>query len=111
MIKRVFISGPYSSNPEENTKKAIKVFHELFQYGFTPYCPHVYQMIEKDSKISYENWIGYFFEWLRLCDAVIRIPGESSGADREVEFADSIGIPVYESVSELMFDIDEWRRT
>lgn len=43
----------------------------------------------------------YDAEWLLACDAVLRIPGDSAGADREVEMAKSANIPVYYTVEEL----------
>jgi hypothetical protein len=38
---------------------------------------------------------------LRHCDAVLRLPGESRGADRDVEIARERGIPVYTSLEEI----------
>lgn len=38
---------------------------------------------------------------LTLCDAVLRIPGESRGADIECDLAREWGKPVYTSVNEL----------
>jgi hypothetical protein len=41
------------------------------------------------------------FEWLKCCDAVLRLPGESTGADREVALAKELGIPVYYSIADI----------
>lgn len=38
---------------------------------------------------------------LERCDAVLRLPGESPGADREVHYAISLGKPVYYGLEEL----------
>ena len=38
---------------------------------------------------------------LAHCDAVLRLPGESTGADRDVQIAQERGLPVYRSVEEL----------
>jgi hypothetical protein len=38
---------------------------------------------------------------LECCDAVLRIPGESRGADLDVVRARQLGLPVYSDVSEL----------
>lgn len=38
---------------------------------------------------------------LERCDAVLRIPGESRGADLDVARAKQLGLPVYRAVSEL----------
>jgi NAD-dependent oxidoreductase involved in siderophore biosynthesis len=32
---------------------------------------------------------------------VLRLPGESSGADKDVEIAQELGLPVYRSVEEI----------
>ncbi|MBT9607252.1 DUF4406 domain-containing protein [Microbacterium sp.] len=38
---------------------------------------------------------------LQHCDAVLRLPGASRGADRDVEIARERGIPVYTSIEEI----------
>ncbi len=38
---------------------------------------------------------------LQHCDAVLRLPGDSSGADKDVEIALERGLPVYRSVDEI----------
>ena len=38
---------------------------------------------------------------LQHCDAVLRLPGESAGADKDVEIALERGLPVYRSIDEI----------
>ena len=38
---------------------------------------------------------------LEHCDAVLRLPGESAGADQDVAIATARGLPVYHDVPEL----------
>lgn len=38
---------------------------------------------------------------LQHCDAVLRLPGESSGADTDVRIARERGLPVYFSITEV----------
>jgi hypothetical protein len=38
---------------------------------------------------------------LQHCDAVLRLPGESRGADQDVAIAQRRGIPVYYALSEV----------
>jgi hypothetical protein len=38
---------------------------------------------------------------LTRCDAVLRIPGESKGADQDVRIASERGLPVFRSVEEI----------
>jgi len=41
-------------------------------------------------------------KWMLMCDAVLRIPGESPGADDEVDRATIEGIPVYYDIDDLL---------
>ena len=38
---------------------------------------------------------------LEKCDAVLRLPGESTGADQDVRIARERGLPVYERVEDI----------
>lgn len=38
---------------------------------------------------------------LEHCDAVLRLPGESTGADQDVAIATRRGIPIYQDVEEI----------
>ncbi|RAS66046.1 hypothetical protein C8D87_104597 [Lentzea atacamensis] len=38
---------------------------------------------------------------LEHCDAVLRLPGESTGADQDVRIARERGLPVYEKVEDI----------
>ena len=40
--------------------------------------------------------------WLECSDIVLRLPGESPGADREVAYALELGKPVYEGIDALL---------
>ncbi|MBK9739735.1 MAG: hypothetical protein IPO93_09495 [Actinobacteria bacterium] len=40
---------------------------------------------------------------LTMCDAVLRIPGDSRGADAECELARRMGLSIYTSVEELPY--------
>jgi hypothetical protein len=43
---------------------------------------------------------------LQHCDAVLRLPGESSGADADVAIARERGIPVYTDIEEIPSIVD-----
>ena len=38
---------------------------------------------------------------LQHCDAVLRLPGESAGADQDVAIAARLGLPAYHNVAEI----------
>lgn len=99
---KVYVAGPYTKpNPAENTQKAIKVGSELLEKGFAPYVPHLTLLWDTVDPQPYETWIEYDFEWLAVCDVLLRLPGESSGADREIAFARGRGIPVVYTIEDL----------
>ncbi len=53
-------------------------------------------------KLGAEPWLTMDLELVKRSDAVLRLPGESSGADGEVAHARSLGIPVFHSVDEVV---------
>ncbi len=104
---RVYVAGPISKgNVQHNIYNAIKVGDELLALGFCPFVPHVTCLWDIVSPHPYEEWTKWDDEWLKLCHAVLRIPGESKGADAECEMAKANNIPVFHSVQNLV----EWRR-
>lgn len=51
---------------------------------------------------THADWMGCDLEIVRRCDAVLRLPGESKGADMETACADECGIPVFADAAELI---------
>lgn len=99
----VYVSGPISLGElTENIAKAVDAADELFRAGLHPYIPHVGFLWQYRHQHGYEEWMALDLAWLANCDAVVRIPGESKGADREVARAQELGIPVYFSVQALL---------
>jgi hypothetical protein len=99
----VYVAGPYTiPDPCENTHRAVKAADELLARGYTPYIPHLNLTWQLISPKPYAFWLEYDLIWLARCDAVLRLPGASHGADKEVEYADAIGIPVFSSIIDLV---------
>lgn len=98
----VYLAGPYTKpDPCANTNTTIKVADELAALGFVPFVPHLTLLWHVVSPHPYEFWTEYDLHWLRQCDALLRIPGESSGADKEIAEARRICIPVFDSIDDL----------
>ena len=96
---KIYIAGPYSSAPEENTQRAIEYGLELMARGHSPYVPHLTHFMDvaankRGQPVPYERWLELDNEWLPICDELHRLPGESSGSDEEVALAEKLGIPV-----------------
>jgi hypothetical protein len=50
----------------------------------------------------YEDWTKLDLEWVKVCDGLLRLEGESSGADAEIEFAKQLSIPVFYGIDSLI---------
>ena len=85
-----------------NVKKAMDVTNELIERGFAPYCPHLTHFLHINNFQPYEKWLELDLEYLKVCDMLLRIPGDSNGADKEVEFAKSNDIKVFYSLNDLV---------
>jgi nucleoside 2-deoxyribosyltransferase len=98
----VYIAGPYTHpEPIENTKKAIDVWNQLTDAGYIAIVPHNTLLMHLCYPKEANFWYEYDLCIMRKCDAVVRIPGFSEGADKEVLEANRLGIPVY-SLGELL---------
>lgn len=105
---RVYVAGPYSKtccriSTSGNVRNAVLAGDELWARGFVPYIPHLTHLWDLISPKSYEEWLELDNCFLPCCRAVLRLPGESSGADKEVELAENLGIPVFSTI-ELLVD-------
>jgi len=99
---RVYVAGPYQSDPTRNTRAAVLAAVELVEYGFLPFVPHLNMVWDLISPAPADFYLRMDFDWLKVCDAVLRLPGDSPGADAEVKHAQERGIPVFYSVGDLM---------
>lgn len=93
----LYVAAPYTNpDPVENTHAAIKACDELRASGVvTPFCPHLSLLWHVVSPQPYDVWLDYDLGVLRHCHALLRLPGESSGADGEVAEARRLGMPVF----------------
>ena len=92
----VFISGPYShGDTAEHVHRAIQVGLMIRRAGHLPFIPHLYHPAHLLCPAPYEFWMALDLAWLERCDCLVRIPGHSPGADREVAAAQALGLPVY----------------
>lgn len=99
---RVYVSGPYSRDPDRYVEEAITVADRLLRAGLAPLVPHLKHPWVIRYPHAYEDWIRVDLAWVQAADVVLRLPGESPGADREVAHARACGVPVMYSVEELL---------
>jgi hypothetical protein len=97
--KYIYVAGPYSKgDPIINTRKAIEAGNLLREMGFVPFIPHLTLLWHLVSPHDIEYWYEYDNEWLKRCDSLLRLPGESPGADNEVNLMVEMGKPIYKIV-------------
>jgi hypothetical protein len=99
----VYIAGPYAHpDPVVNTRRACEVGKQLFDEGsVTPLVPHTTLIWHMAFPADVGYWYAYDLELLAHCDALLRLEGESWGADQEVAFAAGHGIAVFFSPAEV----------
>ena len=87
MIK-VYIASPYTiGDTAVNVKRQIDCANELINLGYAPYAPLLSYFQHMIHPQPYEKWMELTSEWLKECDCLLRLCGESSGSDREMEQA------------------------
>jgi hypothetical protein len=100
---KVYIAAPYSlGDIFINIRTVIEVADELLDEGYVPFVPHLTGFWHFHSPKHYDEWLDYDNEWLQVCDCLLRLDGNSSGADREVNEMTKLGRPVYDNIEELL---------
>lgn len=105
--KIVYIAAPYTlGDTGRNIWNVIDCANNLCDLGFVPYIPHLTHFWHIVSPKPAQFWYEYDLVFLSFCDCLLRLPGESIGADNEVKVAKELCIPVYYSVEELTNEKD-----
>jgi hypothetical protein len=98
----VYIASPYTiGDVAFNVRRQLEMSDRLMSLGYCPVAPLLTHFQHLCFPRPYEDWMLVDLEMISRCDVLLRMEGESSGADREVAHALSIGIPVVYSVDEL----------
>ena len=93
----LYVAGPYSSDPVIGTRLALVTAMAIYERTeFVPVVPHLTFFWHLVTPQPYDVWLDIDLTVLERCHAITRLPGESAGADREVEHAIKIGLPLLE---------------
>ena len=102
-MSRVYVAGPYTKGDVAiNVRAAILAGDKLIQAGHAPFVPHLCHLWHLLCPHDWELWLIYDLQWLDVCDCLLRLPGESAGADLEVKRAKELGIPVYFTIESVI---------
>ncbi len=100
---KVYVASPYTKGDVAiNVKVNVAAGDRLYTLGYIPFIPlltHFWNMLHPRP---YEDWTDYDDQWIEVCDVLLRLPGDSKGADHEVDLTISLGIPVVYSEEELL---------
>ena len=112
----IMISGPYRGGTNDdpiliknNLEKLEEFALEIFNKGHVPIVGEWLALplikLAGSQKIGDEQWerIQYpiAHRILEKCDAVLRIKGESKGADKDVKIAKERGLIIYYHIDEI----------
>lgn len=99
MRPKVYISGPITKgNRTSNFAQACHAQKTLMAAGFAVLNPMLSMMHPDAWNIDHETWVANDLPWVACADVVLRLPGESDGAERECEFARHNNIAVIHTV-------------
>jgi hypothetical protein len=98
----IYISAPFSLGDQMlNVRKACEAGDKLLEMGHIPVVPHLSALWHCISPKSWDEWLIIDRALIPRMDALLRLPGISKGADKEVELARELDIPVYYSIESI----------
>ncbi len=98
----IYVAGPYSSDPVLGTRDAVQAglaIYERWNVGVV--IPHTSLLSHAMFPRPVEFWYAFDLKQVEHCHALFRLPGESSGADAEEAYAETLGIPIFTDMDEL----------
>ena len=118
--KRVYVCGPVSRGDLlPNVRQADEAFFALMRAGFAPLNPLLSVFAGSADRsgpslsrvtatadplpggTTHGDWMAADLPWVAVADAVLRLPGESVGADLETAHAAACGVPVFHDLESL----------
>ena len=100
---RVYVAGPYTKGDTIlHIREAIQAGNKLLARGFAPFVPHTNVLWHLLDPQPDTVWLDLDNEFLPCCDMLLRLPGESKGADAEVALARSLSLFVYTDIDVLI---------
>jgi len=102
---RIYVAGPITGDTQANLARLTATAKALLDAGFAPYAVARAQgehAAVSKGEADYAAWLEGDFSFIAACDAVLRIPEPSAGADAEEAWAKDLGIPVYYTVEDVI---------
>lgn len=92
----IFVSAPFTiGDTSQNIRRACFAGDEILRKGHIPFIPHLFHFWDLISPKSWEKWMEIDLAILERCDALLRLYGQSEGADIEITRAKELGLTIY----------------
>jgi hypothetical protein len=94
-MKKIYVSGPITKGDRShNFYQAAQAQKRLMLAGYSVLNPMLSMMHPDGPVIPWEAWIASDLPWVASADMILRLPGESKGADLETAHAQALGVTV-----------------
>jgi hypothetical protein len=106
----LYVAGPYRKpDPVANTHAVCRVAMQIYERTrWCPVVPHLSLLWHAVTPRVDDFWLDYDLHLMRKCDAVVRLPGDSPGADAEIVEAERLGMMILD-ISEIPTEaVAEW---
>jgi hypothetical protein len=102
----VYVAGPITKGPfDEHLREAIRAGDLIMAKGHAAIVPQLSMLWQYVSPHTWQEWLEMDEIIITRCNYLLRMPGESAGADREMAFARGCGIPVYTELTDLLMKL------
>jgi hypothetical protein len=116
---RVYVAGAYSADNVikilDNMRVGLRASKDVMLAGFAPFSPwldYLFSlMLEGDEALTIDDYYRYSIAWLEASDCMVIVSGRetSTGVAKERDRAKQLGIPIYNSLDELVTTEPRWR--
>ena len=98
----IYITSPYTiGDVAANVAVQMDAAHRILDAGHCPVAPLLSHYLHIHRQRPYRDWVEMDLALIPKMDVVLRLPGESKGADGEVALAKALGIRVVYGWTEL----------
>lgn len=105
---RVYVAGAYSADNVigilGNMRRGLQLSYYVLKAGFAPFAPWLDYLFAFLGPVSLQEYYEYSMAWLEGSQAILTVKenlSTSAGAQKELERAKELGIPIFYSIHEL----------
>lgn len=99
----IYIASAYRiGDVADNVAVSMNAGHLIMDMGHAPIVPLLTHFMHIHRRRAYQDWMAVDFIVIPRCDALVRLEGESKGADQEVQLAIDNDIPVLYGLQNLV---------